>query len=252
VARGDESLVMTRALLLRAVPFRESDVVASYLTEHQGQLALMVRGGRASRKRVGGTLEPFHTVSLRYTEAPQGRELGTLRDAEVVRVRAHLTQSLACLEVGGRALRWARAWVPARSKEAEVYRLVEDLLESLDAAAQSPDDPTARAEALLAMVGVELLGWLGYGLELRVCVRCGAERPEGRSGIVYPTSGGLLCRRCVRQDVSREGSSWVLPGAVLDPLGRGEPVAFEALRGHAAARLLELVEEVMRIHVTQT
>ena len=121
---------VTNALLVRQVAYGESDVIATLFTETEGKLGVMVRGGRKSSKRVGGALEPVHSIEARIED--RGGELGTLREARIVRVRAGIASSLAAIDAAGMALRWVRHACPPRTREPEAWATLNELLDALD------------------------------------------------------------------------------------------------------------------------
>ncbi len=58
------------ALLVRSVPYGESDLIATFVTAEEGKVAAIVRGGRKSTKRFGGALEPTaHRAGARRRQA---------------------------------------------------------------------------------------------------------------------------------------------------------------------------------------
>lgn len=192
-----------------------------------------MRGGRKSSKRVGGALEPFHTIDVSLED--KGGELGTMKEARVARVRARLVSDLDALDAAGVAMRWARHLWPPRTPEPEAWAVLVDLLDALD-------DPARGApRALLARAGLLLLGAVGYGLDLERCVRCGKPCPEGRPSCVDAAHGGLVCRAC-------GGSSRVMD-AELRAIGiavqRGERPATSDVQ---AKELLAIVDEAMAAH----
>jgi DNA repair protein RecO (recombination protein O) len=179
---------VTNALLVRQVAYGESDVIATLFTEAEGKLGVMVRGGRKSTKRVGGALEPFHTLEARIDD--RGGELATLREARIVRVRAGIVATLEAIDAAGTALRWLRHVCPPRTKEPEAWTTLIELLDALDAADGVP------AKVALAECGLRLLSDVGYGLDLERCIQCGKECPPARSARVDPARGGLVCSTC--------------------------------------------------------
>jgi DNA repair protein RecO (recombination protein O) len=180
---------VTEALLVRQVAYGESDVIATLFTEAEGRLGVMARGARKSTKRVGGALEPFHTIEARLEE--RGGDLGTLREARIVRVRSGIVARLDAIEAAGTALRWVRHACPPRTREPEAWRTLIALLDELDAL-----DERASARVALAHAAVRLLGDVGYGLEWERCVHCGKECPPDRAARLDPSRGGLVCSAC--------------------------------------------------------
>jgi DNA repair protein RecO (recombination protein O) len=224
--------VTSEALLVRQVAYGESDVIATLFTEKEGKLSALVRGGRKSSKRVGGALEPFHTIEVRLDD--RGSELLALREARIVRVRAGVTASLEAMDAAGTALRWIRHVCPARTPEPEAWATLASLLDALDAGA---DDP----RVALARGALRLLTDVGYGLDLERCVTCGRECAPGRAARVDPARGGLVCSSCGGARVALSGE---LRGRAIRAQ-RGEP---DELTREDADALLAIVDAAMAAH----
>jgi len=202
------SRIESEALVVRTVEFGEADLVVTLVTEQVGKMAAIVRGARRGSKRVGGALEPVHTISVVLDD--KGTELSTLKEAQVVRARAGVTASLEALDAAGVALRWARHAFPPRTPEPDGWRVLVSLLDVLDVRAESPRRELARA-------GLGMLAALGYALDLERCVVCGRPCPPGKAACVDPARGGLVCRSCggsstVLLPVTREAARTLAAG----------------------------------------
>ena len=181
---------MSRALVVRVVPYGESDAVLTLFTEDIGKVAAMARGARKSQRRFAAAIEPMHTVRVALDERA-GAELYGLREAVIVTPRTHLLSSLERMTAAGQALRWVRAGSPNRTREPEVWNEIESLLDRLN------DPSCAIAPGThLAVSGLRLLRHFGYGLEFDGCVRCGRACDPGRSAFVHAEAGGLICQSC--------------------------------------------------------
>lgn len=215
--------------------YGESDVIVTLFTRTHGKLGAMVRGGRRSARRVGGALEPFHTLGVTIEE--RGGDLALLREARLVTLRLRLVSDLDALEAGGIALRWARALLPVRTPEPEGWEVILALLDALDAGVGAP-------RALLAAAGLQLLGAVGYGVDFERCVRCGKACPTGRVAYLSAASGGLVCRACGGASRTVEGPLRTL----AQELVRGGLDRARDLRPPDAERLLAIVEEALGAH----
>jgi len=178
---------VTDALVVRSIPYGESDVVATLLTEREGKVATLVRGARKGSRRVAGALEPMHTISATYED--KGTDLVTLKEATVVRPRTALLGKLDSIEAAGALLRWARHVFPPKTREPAAFQTLLEALDALDAGGID-----ARAE--LASAGLRLLSDVGWGLELAQCVKCGRKCPDDASAQLDPSRGGIVCRAC--------------------------------------------------------
>lgn len=180
-------LVTSEALLVRAVPYGETDVVATFLCAQGGKVAGMARGARKSAKRFGGALEPFHTIEI--TLQDKGRELTILTDARIVRVRTGIVTRLDAVDAAGLALRWTRDLCPPRTDEPGAWQALVELLDALD-------DDKSEPKAELAFFSLRLLTEVGYALELDRCLVCGKPCPEDRPARIDPARGGIVCVSC--------------------------------------------------------
>jgi DNA repair protein RecO (recombination protein O) len=227
--------LVTSALLVRQVAYGESDVIATLFTEAEGKLGVMVRGGRKSSKRVGGALEPFHTLEARIDD--RGGELASLREARIVRVRAGIVATLEAIDAAGMALRWVRHVCPPRTREPEAWGTLLELLDELDA-----ESTRSSPRVALARAGLRLLSDVGYALDLERCIQCGRECPPSRSARVDPARGGLVCSTC--------GGGHVVLRADL----RAKAIAAAARTGEVemtpadAEELLAVVDAAMAAH----
>ncbi len=212
--------------------YGESDVIVTLLTEKEGKISALVRGGRKSSKRVGGALEPFHTIHVHLEE--RGGDLATLREARLVRVRAGLVRALDSLEAAGRAMRWARHLFPPKHPEPRAWATLAELLDALDRGDGAP-------LALLASAGLRLLRDAGYGLDLERCVRCGKPCPEGRTARVDAARGGLVCSEC-------GGARRVLTPALRALARAAERGEAASMTREHAEELLGMVEDAMAAH----
>jgi len=223
------------ALVVRTVDVGESDVIATFITEQVGKVGSVVRGARKGSRRIGGALEPIHTIAVLLED--KGAELTTLKEARIVRTRPRLVGSLEALEAAGIALRWARHAFPPRTPEPEGWRILTGLLDALD-------DPASLPRRELARAGLAMLAAVGYALDLESCIGCGRVCPPERPACVDPARGGLVCRQC-------GGAATVLSpalrGAARSLASMGAKQADEVSPEHADA-VLSLVDRAMAAH----
>ncbi len=251
--RSSGSAFATRALLLRAVPFGERDIVATFFTEEAGVVAAMVRNGRAGGKQAGGAVEPFHELQVTFVDTGRdgsgsGREFMKFREGTFGRLRTGLVGDLNAMDAAGRLLRLVRALAPERTPEPRVWAVLGEALDALDGGPVDSGAPLAATDAthpqiLGEIASVRLLAVLGYALRCEACVRCDTARPTGRGAYFSVEAGGVVCTSCGGAGIGVPISSALL--ALVDaaqgeiPLGR-----LAALEGaaEAAGPLARLVD----------
>jgi DNA repair protein RecO (recombination protein O) len=239
------SRIETQALVVRTVEFGESDVIATLITEDAGKVSAVVRGARKGSPRVGGALEPVHTIAVLLED--KGGELVTLKESRIVRLRQAVVSNLEALDAAGTALRWARHLFPPRTPEPAGWAVLVALLDALDAAdTLGAGSGSSRRE--LARAGLAMLAAVGYGLELEQCAVCGRPCPEGRAACIDPARGGLVCRAC------GGATSVLLPAArsaartLASSVSSGASAAFSDVSPGDAEAVLGLVDRAMAAH----
>jgi len=185
--------IESEALVVRTVEVGDSDVIATLVTEQVGKIGAVVRGARKGSRRVGGALEPVHTIAVMLDD--KGTDVATLKEARIVRLRPHVVADLDALEAAGVALRWARHLFPPRHPEPQGWAVLMALLDVLDARpAGAPGAAWSRKH--LAHAGFAMLAAVGYGMDLERCVVCSRPCPEDKPAYIDPGRGGLVCRAC--------------------------------------------------------
>jgi DNA repair protein RecO len=178
-----------RGLVLRVYPYREASAIVSFLGFAAARVRFVAHGGRASRNRFAGCLEPGNEIDAVYEFAPS-RELGTLKEATLH--RAHLAGAgrLDVLGTGWAALELLDRLVPDGAQEPGLGEEAARALAALRGA-------TDRSEALLHFYGFELrlLSRLGLRPTLSSCAVC--RRPaSAAAGAVDLETGSYRCRSC--------------------------------------------------------
>lgn len=223
--------------MVRNVEYGEADAVVTLFTRAEGKVSAMVRGARKGSRRLGGALDPMHTIGVVY--ADRGAELVTLEEARICRLRTGLTARLDALEAAGQALRWLRHLCAPRTPEPGAWEDVVGLLDALDGGAP--------ARPALARCGLRLVAGAGWGIDFGQCVRCGKPCPVDRPAAFDATRGGLVCQACggATRLVSAPvralamAANAALPGPVAAE-GRGRPEHWQ--------ELLDLLGDIMLAH----
>ncbi|MCU0664185.1 MAG: DNA repair protein RecO [Myxococcota bacterium] len=178
----------TRALVLRARPLGESDVLAWLLTKEYGTIRAVAKGGRTSRKRFRGALEPF---ALLDASLENGRgELLRLSETTLLDPHLGLAMDLARLEAATRLL---RLLLRGASEESCGNALFEAASSAVSRLAE-PGQTAVRAVELWARLAV--LRAFGLEVSLERCVGCGANVPTQRKVFFHPVRGGVVCTPC--------------------------------------------------------
>lgn len=158
------------AWVLSVRPYRETSALVEAFTQRHGRVGMVARGARSARARLRGFLQPFQPLLLSWSE---GGELGTLTGAEAggapVALRGEAVFS--GWYVNELVLRLLARGDP-HSQLFEHYAEALGALGGANAAAgviektQGPPALAHGAAAALRLFEKNLLGELGYGLQL--------------------------------------------------------------------------------------
>ncbi|MEO6911939.1 MAG: DNA repair protein RecO [Edaphobacter sp.] len=170
------------AIVLRAWPFQEADLLVSLFTREQGRVKGVARHAMRSRRRFGGALEPMTYVRATYTERPK-QELVGLDAFEIL--SSPLSRPIdyartAALQMVAEVLEEA---LPEQAPEDAVFRLALAVLDEIQVGRVS------LPVTYFALWMNRLMGWMP---ELGHCVVCGLDL---RGGTVWysATSDGVTC-----------------------------------------------------------
>jgi DNA repair protein RecO (recombination protein O) len=175
--------------VLHTRTYGESDRIVTLLTEQHGKLSGIAKGAKNSRRRFGGTLEPFVRIRAVFRQRSTSDLVFLLR-CEHLATLGIFTRDLDRFAAGTYALELTDRMVLGRESGREVYALLDDALRLLDAGV--PIDPMLRAFEL------HLLAATGYQPVFARCRSCGTGAAE--HGLLYLAleRGGVVCRGCVR------------------------------------------------------
>jgi DNA repair protein RecO (recombination protein O) len=190
----------SEALILRTYPFREGDLIVSFLARDLGRLRGVARGARRPKSRFGAGLERLAHVRLFYFQR-ETRDLVTLDACELIESQFGVLADYSL----GVALDYfaevSEQILPEHEPNDRFFRLLLLVLDFVRARGPAGLWPAVTYFSLWA---VKLGGWLP---ELDACTNCGVEIPEPERAWFARSLPGLACERC------RPPNSWNLSPA---------------------------------------
>jgi DNA repair protein RecO (recombination protein O) len=234
------AIIRTDAVVLRALDYGETSLIATLFTRERGKVGVMARGVRSPRSRFGSTLEPMAHVQAVIHVKPS-RELQTLSEASHIRIRPRIGRSVDRLEPAMRSLELVDALMQSDQALPSVLDLLVSVLDVLDTSADTAADGAANAWPWFALHLASLLG-----LSPRVD-RASLERiPDGGAWLMLET--GTVSEERGTGEALRAGR------AALRAFGisvRADLAAAMRMRMDAPVRheLDRLVDGYMRYHV---
>lgn len=196
----------TEAIVLRNRRFSESSLVVHLLSREHGRLDVLAKGCRREKSPLFGHLDLYQREEVLVLERPQAG-LDLLTEAAFIDEHVGLRFSPPAFAAAGLLADLAAEAILPGEPQTGVYdvlagalRLLADLGEPASRAGLAPPLPFA-AEEKAILVGrtlklamLDMLGWLGYGLELRRCAMCG--KTGETAAHLSRRQGGVVCRHC--------------------------------------------------------
>ena len=203
--------MITDALLLRSVDYRDADRIVTLFTRDAGKLSAVARGARGSKRRFGGALEPYAVIRVEL-DGPRG-DLYTLKRAEPTRVFPGILAELERMDGAGAALALVREAHAQQVVDEALFLTCLQYLTVVD----HEGDPQ---RGLLLGFAMRVLALVGLSPRLETCGRSGEPVPRERSAYFDPALGAVVSRRfgggpfllsaAVRERlVALQGEEWI-------------------------------------------
>lgn len=179
----------TNAIVLRRFNFRETSVIASFLTDEFGKISGLLKGIRKDPKKFAGNVEPFtYNEIIFYRSRHSSLHLVSQCDSkenftEVRRDISKIGSASIMMEL-------ADAVMPEEDKNREVFDLTLQALYELGV--------NSKPEKISAIFIIKLLSLSGFKPHLDSCISCDAQI-LGQAKFSLKL-GGLLCERCLFKD----------------------------------------------------
>lgn len=182
------TLQSTCAIVLKVAEHGEADKLVTCYSRELGRITGLAKGAKRSARRFVNKLEEFSLLQLFYRSPRSPSGLTFIGEAELL--RAHLSlrtvypRYVAAAYLGELTLRFTRDNDPDR----RIFSLLQWALDALDRG-----EAAAKTAALFHL---RLLDATGYRPELHRCGHCGQPVGPGRSFLLLPGTGSLLCSVC--------------------------------------------------------
>ncbi len=182
------TLRSTCAIVLKVADHGESDELVTCYSRELGRITCLAKGAKRSARRFVNKLEEFSLLQLLCRPPRSASGLYFIGEAELL--RAHLSlrtvypRYVAAAFLCELTLRFTRDNDP----DQRIFALLKWALDALDRG-----EAVAKTAALFHLL---LLDAAGYRPELLQCGHCGQAVGPGRSFLLLPGNGSLLCSVC--------------------------------------------------------
>ncbi len=183
--------------MLRSYPFKEADLVVSFLTRDQGKLRGVAKRARRPKSPFGAGLERLSQVRMSYFQR-ETRELVNLDSCELLVSQFRLASDYRASVALDFFAEVTDQLLPPAEPNDRFFRLLMTVLEHLHAAESAEPGSVWRAVTYFSLWAVRLSGFLP---DLNVCMGCGSVLDDftaPQRAFFSRGWDGLFCVACKR------------------------------------------------------
>lgn len=183
----EESL--SDSVLVRKTEFGDYDYILTFFTKEKGNITVIAKNAKKSKKRFSGKLELFCISKIVITLSKRGglpflTEIVLKEPFEYIRTDIKKTAY---------ASYWSELivfWIPPKEPQKKIFNLLVSILSILNAELESP-------EALNLYYQVNFLKKTGFDPMLTGCASCGSSLDRGQKTFRFRLDkGGVVCNKC--------------------------------------------------------
>lgn len=179
---------VSEAFVLQTWPFKEGDLIVSFLTRDLGKLRGVAKRARRPKSGFGSGLERLSHIRMSYFQR-ENRELVNIDSCELVHSQFGLSADFASACALDFFAEVSEQLLPAAEPGEKYFRLLTAVLENLRLGGAGA---AFRATTYFTLWAVRLAGLLP---ELHACIECG-EYLEDQKAFFGRNRPGIYCQAC--------------------------------------------------------
>ena len=183
------NIIKTKAIVLKTIPFKESSLITSLLTDKLGKIKVLAKGIRRPKSKLCGTLEPFSLDEIIFYKR-EFKEMYTLSDASVLEGFDHIRSQPGSVHAAMVFCEFFDKTLPAEERDDESFSFFVRFLKKL----QSVDE--TEVKSLVFSYLLRALSGAGVRPHIENCVRCHTPmRTHEKKFNFSINAGGLVCSK---------------------------------------------------------
>jgi len=177
--------IKTEAIILKAIPFKETSKIVRIYTKDKGKIAVIARGASRRKSDFKGKLDPLnHIEAIIYYK--ESREVQTLGELDLIKSYLSSCQNVEGVYYATAVLETLDKFISGIEDNQEIFQLTTGILNAID------QEPLA-AQAQLVYYLLNLSVILGYRINLEQCSIC---QKSLQSGYYNTGVDHLICEAC--------------------------------------------------------
>lgn len=173
-------------IVIRTMPYGESNKIVTLMTEEAGKITVMARGAKKPKSKLAAVTQPFTYGAYLINK---GRGMGLLSQGEPIESMRFIREDLEATAYASYIVEIIDRLTEDSERSAGIYLLLKEALQAIN---EEYD-----AEAITLFVEWKMLPVGGVHPFLHGCANCGAV--DGEFGFSFQQIG-FLCHRCFHLD----------------------------------------------------
>ena len=178
----------TTAIILKKIPYSESDLIVWWLTKEGRKQGGFAPSARSSQKRFAGMLDLFNLVELVYQER-KGSELVLLQNASLQNGMEEIRKDISKFASACYFSEMILEFLQEKQTLPAIHEIFCHFL-------QSVNQPGPLAPHLIPLMEHQLLTLFGFRPSLSACGKCGKEIRPGERYFFDGRQGSIVCPLC--------------------------------------------------------
>ncbi|MCS7197724.1 MAG: DNA repair protein RecO [Candidatus Bipolaricaulota bacterium] len=176
-------ILKTEGFILRAIKFRESDLILTVLSRDYGKISLIAKGARRTESKFGAALDLLTLSELVFYDA---ENLKLLKEASIIEDYRALKSDYERLTLALQSAYLLNQFVEEHHPDRAIFEFLKGFLEGLGS--------LKNLELAAVAMKLKLMRTLGIAPRLSTCARGGHRLTD--EFWFSPQSGGLVCTTC--------------------------------------------------------
>ena len=173
-------------IVVSTVAYGDTSLILNILTKEYGLIGVMAKGAKSMKSRLRPFTEKF-TYGFFYIYYKENK-LSTLKDVDIINAFKNIHQDIFLIGY----LNYTTDLITQVYKQSEQIYLLDLLIDTLTKIEEGLDP-----QVLTNILEVKCLPFLGVGLSLDNCARCGSTK---KIVTIDGDAGGLICQNCYRNE----------------------------------------------------
>lgn len=177
------------SVLLRKTEFGDFDYILTYFTKELGNISVIAKNAKKSKKRFSGKLELYTVSKIIYSSGNNGA-MPVLTEVTLEEPFENIRMDILKLAFASYWAEIITSWIQANNPQEKIYELLTFLLGVLNENKISP-------QAANLYFQVHFLKFSGFDPMLSKCASCGKELEKSLKNFRFRfDKGGILCSKC--------------------------------------------------------